>query len=241
MRRALLIPIALLALALAASAVQAVSGGAPPQPSSPSAGTWPALATCDAAARPGPGLDPLVAWRESRAVGKPWDGRLRRGVRLPCEGEDFFTWDSVLRRAPNRGWRRWGTDRLVRTVLSVAELYRQAHPEAPRMAVSDLSRKRGGNFDEHYGGLGHQSHQNGLDVDVYYPRLDLKERGPLRVRQIDRVLSQELVDLFVEAGAQYVFVGPHTGLAGPSGIVQRLRHHDDHMHVRIRPPKRARD
>jgi hypothetical protein len=31
-----------------------------------------------------------------------------------------------------------------------------------------------------------------------------------------------------------VFVGPHVGLRGPRRIVQPLRLHDDHMHVRIR-------
>ena len=57
---------------------------------------------------------------------------------------------------------------------------------------------------------------------------------PLRPAQIDRERTQELVDAFVEAGARYVFVGPRTGLRGPRRVVQRLGHHDDHMHVRIR-------
>jgi len=50
---------------------------------------------------------------------------------------------------------------------------------------------------------------------------------------MDRRLTQELVDRFVGAYAQYVFVGPHTGLRGPRGVVQTLVNHDDHMHVRI--------
>jgi hypothetical protein len=29
-------------------------------------------------------------------------------------------WDPVLRRSLNRDWRRWGTDRLVRTLIDVA-------------------------------------------------------------------------------------------------------------------------
>jgi hypothetical protein len=48
------------------------------------------------------------------------------------------------------------------------------------------------------------------------------------------VLAQALVDLFVKAGAQFVFVGPHVGLRGPKRVVQSLALHDDHMHVRIR-------
>jgi hypothetical protein len=36
------------------------------------------------------------------------------------------------------------------------------------------------------------------------------------------------------AGAQFVFVGPHLRLHGPRKVVQPLRLHDDHMHVRLR-------
>ena len=59
-------------------------------------------------------------------------------------------------------------------------------------------------------------------------------------RQIDRPLAQDLVDRFVAAGAQYVFVGWRTGLKGPRRIVQRLSYHDDHMHVRHPPPLKAK-
>jgi murein endopeptidase len=176
---------------------------------------------------------PVVRWRSSRAVGRPYAGRLVRGVQLPTEGEHFFTWDPILKRPPNRGWRRWGTDKLVRTLLAVVADYRLANPGAPRVGVADLSRPRGGEFGPRYGGLGHRSHQNGLDVDVYYPRLDRRERRPKRPRQIDFVLAQDLVNRFVEAGAVYVFVGPRTHLHGPRKVVQPLVYHDDHLHVRI--------
>ena len=33
-----------------------------------------------------------------------------------------------------------------------------------------------------------------------------------------------------------MFVGPHLPLRGPSGIVEPLVGHDNHMHVRIYPP-----
>ena len=79
----------------------------------------------------------------------------------------------------------------------------------------------------------HASHQNGLDVDVYYPRRDRKERPPRRVGQIDRRLAQDLVDRFVRAGAEIVYVGPNTGFTGPRRIVRILWNHDNHLHVRI--------
>ena len=174
-----------------------------------------------------------VQWQRSLAVGDPAAGRLVRGVRLPVEGEHFFTWDPVRRQSPNRWWRRYGTDRLVRMVLSVVREFAAAHPAAPRLGIGDLSRPRGGDFGPRFGYIGHASHQNGLDVDVYYPRADGRERAPRYASQIDRALSQDLVDRFLAKGASTIFVGPSTGLTGPAGQVMALVNHDNHLHVRI--------
>lgn len=174
-----------------------------------------------------------IRWQHSIARGTHTAGRLVNGVQLPAEGRHFFTWDPVERSSPNRGYRRFGTDRLVRIVLKVLKEYAADHPRAPRVGIGDLSRPNGGDFGPQFGGIGHSSHQNGLDVDVYYPRRDRRERAPRKPRQIDRALAQDLVDRFVRAGAVYVFVGPNTGLTGPPKIVQPLAHHDDHVHVRL--------
>ena len=176
---------------------------------------------------------PAVRWRRSLALGTPSGGALIRGVRLPAEGRHFYTWDPALRRSPNRGWRRFGTDDLVRTLLSVVDAYARAQPSAPRVGIGDLSRPRGGDFGARFGALGHRSHQNGLDADVYYPRRDRRERPPDLPSQIDLALAQELVDRFVDAGARTVFVGPSLPLRGPRRVVQPLVHHDDHLHVRL--------
>jgi murein endopeptidase len=174
-----------------------------------------------------------VQWHDSIALGSQTNGALKDGVQLPVAGRTFFTWDPVLRRSPNRAWRRWGTDRLVRSVLLVAHELQAAHPHAARLGIGDLSRPHGGNFGPQYGYIGHASHQNGLDVDVYYPRADGREAAPRDAGEIDRALSQELVNRFVAAGAQVIFVGPNTGLHGPAGVVQPLAHHDNHLHVRL--------
>jgi murein endopeptidase len=179
--------------------------------------------------------EPRIVWKRSVAVGSPSAGRLVRGVRLPAEGDHYFTWDPVKRRSPNRAWRRWGTDKLVRLVLRIAREYGEAHPYAPRMAVGDLSRPRGGDFGPQFGFIGHASHQNGLDVDIYYPRADRRERAPRDASEINRRLSQDLVDRFLEAGAIQIFVGPNTRLTGPPGVVVPLINHDNHIHVRIAP------
>ena len=176
---------------------------------------------------------PRVRWRASRSLGRPWAGRLVRGVRLPAWSRAHYTWDPVLRRSPDRPWRRFGSARLVRLVLRVVSDF--SAESFVRVGIGDLSRPRGGDFGLRYGYPGHVSHQNGLDVDVYYPRRDGLERPPDRPGQIDRRLAQELLDRFVAAGAQRIFVGPHTGLTGPRRVVQALDHHDNHMHVRLAP------
>jgi murein endopeptidase len=181
---------------------------------------------------------PRIEWRQSEALGLPEAGRLERGVKLPFGGRNYFTWDPIQRESPNRGWRRWGTDRLVRTTLRAVRRFAAARPRASRVGIGDLSRPHGGDFGPRYGLPGHASHQNGLDVDVYYPRLDRRERAPTTVDQIDVALSQDLVDRFVQAGAEKVFVGPNTGLEGPSGVVVPLVNHDNHLHVRL-PPRDA--
>jgi murein endopeptidase len=158
---------------------------------------------------------------------------LRDAVQFPAESFDYVTWDPVLKQTPNRGWRRWGTTKLVETTEIVLRGYRDAHPDAPRVLIGDLSRRHGGWFGARYGGLGHASHQTGLDVDVYYPRLDGLERAARRPDQVDRVLAQELVDRFVNFGATKVFVGPHVQLSGRRNVVMPLIYHDDHLHVRL--------
>jgi murein endopeptidase len=206
----IVVALALMSLAVPASASAYLDAGAPVQ-SFPEPAPW----------------EP-VRWRASLALGAPAAGRLVRGVRLPAEGRRFFTWDPLLHRQPNRAGRRHGTDDLVRLVLRVAREFAAAHPRAPRLGIGDLSRPGGGPF-----GPKHASHQNGLDVDVYYPRLDRRERPPKRADQVDRRLAQDLLDRFVGAGVEIVYVGPNTRLTGPRGVVEVLANHDNHMHVRI--------
>jgi murein endopeptidase len=190
------------------------------------------LGLCPAQALP-PSFD-QIHWHRSVALGTPNHGTLIRGVQLPSQGPDWFTWELTRVRSPNPPWRRWATDRLISTLLTVLHDYGVAHPSAPRVGIADLSRRHGGDFGPEFGGgLGHASHQNGLDVDVLYPRRDHRELVAYYPSQVDERLSQDLVNRFVRAGAKYVFVGPHLRLKGPRRKVQRLIYHDEHMHVRI--------
>jgi hypothetical protein len=175
---------------------------------------------------------PAVVWHPGISHGLPWSGWLAGGTELPTKGRDWVTWNPVTDSVPNRPWRLFANEHTIRTVISVIEAYRAAHPDAPRVVVGDVSLKGGGPMDEH------ASHQNGLDVDVYYPRLDHTLRAPTATAQIDHALAQDLLDRFVAAGAQMVFVGFSAGLHGPSGVVIPYTNHENHMHVRF-PPQTA--
>jgi murein endopeptidase len=212
----------------------------PAPPPAPAGEATPAPAVTPAPAtsptRPQPAPPPQAERPRSRALGRPNAGRLLHGVQVPAEGVYFFTWDPVKKVSPSPGWRRWATDRTVARTLRVLAGFRAANPQAPRVGIGDLSRPRGGDFGaEVSGGLGHASHQNGLDVDIYYPRTDGRERAAARPSQVHRRYAQDLVNRFVRAGAVHVFTGPSLGLRGPRGIVQPLVHHDDHLHIRFRP------
>ncbi len=173
---------------------------------------------------------PEIHWHQATSHGLPYSGSLTAGTQLPLAGPDWVTWNPVEDSVPNEPRRLYGNERTIRTIVSVTAAYREASPNAPRVVVGDISLQGGGRMDEH------RSHQNGLDVDVYYPRLDGWLRAPVRTDQIDQRLAQDLVDRFVAAGAQKVFVGYSTGLRGPSGVVVPYPNHENHMHVRFRPP-----
>jgi Penicillin-insensitive murein endopeptidase len=213
-------------LATGAAITLGIGGGAPAQ-SPPPAPVAPPPHLQPPVPLPGPTLGPSVA------LGVPWCGRLAGGVALSQAGLHFFTWDLAVDSEPNPVWRRYGTGRLVSLVRRVVAAHRRGYPGAGRVGIADLSLPRGGPFGPLYGGLGHLSHQNGRDVDILYPRRDRLEAPPQSRFQVDRMAAQDLIDRFVAAGAQYVFVGGGLGLRGPPGVVSAIPNHLDHMHVRI--------
>jgi hypothetical protein len=175
--------------------------------------------------------DPLrITWRSAVSEGLPYAGHLHNGTQLPIEGPDWVTWNPDTDSRPNLPGRLYGHERTIRTIIEVLAAYRRAHPDAPLVVVGDISLRHGGVMDQHV------SHENGLDVDVYYPRRDGWLRAPTSTAQIDRRLSQLLLDRFVAAGASMIFVGYATDLRGPREVVIPYPNHENHMHVRFRNP-----
>lgn len=173
---------------------------------------------------------PKVVWHHARSVGVAYGGSLLHGTQLPAKGANWVTWNPITDSRPNAPKRLYGNERTIRAILSVTRAYRAAHPAAARVVIGDISREGGGRMDDHV------SHQNGLDVDVYFPRHDRVLRAPTTAGEIDHRLAQDLLNRFVAAGAQMIFVGYSTGLHGPAGVVIPYPGHEYHMHVRFPPP-----
>lgn len=174
---------------------------------------------------------PAIEWNRATSFGLQYAGSLAGGTQLPIEGGDWVTWNPNTDSVPNAPHRLYGHERTIRKLVAVIEGYRADNPDAPKVVVGDISFREGGPMDQH------RSHQNGLDVDLYYPRLDGRLRPPRTPDQVDRRLTQDLLDRFVAAGAQIVFVGYRTGLRGPSDVVEPYPNHEDHLHVRFPKPR----
>lgn len=179
-----------------------------------------------------PARTPPVRWRHSVSHGTPNAGSLSGGVLLPAVGVGFYTYNPATQETPGGGDRQWGNALLVRNLLRLTEWWATAHPNAPRLGIGDLSQRNGGYFPGP--GIGHASHQNGLDVDIRLPRRDGVE-GPANETNYDRALTRQLVDRLVSQGAQLVLVGDAIDVPR-GGVVMTWPAHNDHVHARFPNP-----
>lgn len=202
----------------------------------------------------------VVSDTTSISVGKPSNGYLIAGARLPDRGEGFTTRE-VWRTRDNR----FGTDELIDLVVGVA---RRMHQQVPgvQIVVADLSGRGGG---ERY--AFHRSHQSGRDADLLYYLRDASGQPfePDAMHVFDAagrardgsgltvdvprtwLLVRELITA-PEAPIQWIFLYEplarrlldHAARIGePEALIARARRtlkqpgdsarHDDHMHVRV--------
>ena len=103
---------------------------------------------------------------------------------------------------------------------------------SPRIGVGDLSLQGGGYWGDH------SSHENGLDADIRYFRLDGQEASrdlSVNPSQLDVPKTQALVNWFCNvAGASLVLVYPQSGITG--SCVDPDADHYNHLHVRFPDP-----
>ena len=110
--------------------------------------------------------------RRGRAIGFFSSGSLRDGAALAAEGEHHYLLypEHCYRQAPmkeaypdpSRGANFYGHPQVVRAIERVSRAVRRRHPDAPRIPVGELSNRTGGKIRFH------RSHQNGLDVDIFF-------------------------------------------------------------------------
>ncbi|MEJ7604081.1 MAG: penicillin-insensitive murein endopeptidase [Kofleriaceae bacterium] len=205
----------------------------------------------------------VVSDGTSVSLGKPGNGKIASGVRLPDRGAGYFT---------RERWRernnRYGTDELVGLIQAVAKRV-HASAREPRLVVADLSGRGGGPVH-----TWPRSHPSGRDVDLVYFMLD-QDGKPIEAEtmyelapdgtaldgsglRIDIARTWRLVKELVtahEATVQFVFMyGPFaellaehaTRIGEPAPLIARARKamrqpgdsapHNDHIHVRIYCP-----
>ncbi|HEX4925317.1 MAG TPA: penicillin-insensitive murein endopeptidase [Bdellovibrionales bacterium] len=206
---------------------------------------------------PGPGYDPTKGVKPpddprsparppfsplnlEQAVGLYWDGYLVNGHTFPSHGTGYFA---------SRYFRRvQATTYDLQKVIEYAAL--KIHDRYNKsILVGSISQPGGGKFS------GHASHQNGLDADVYFIRVNDQDTGNLVVngrvsRNFDTIKNYEFIKALVSTNRiRKVFVNraikralcSYSRLQGlDNDPLQRKiaieSGHINHVHVRITCP-----
>lgn len=195
-------------------------------------------------------------WVAGQSSGRPQRGRLHDGQQLPSDPAYF-------RRRPQRAW---GATHVVQQVRSAVAAVRMRHPRVHRLAIGDLSAPRGGPISEHHShqsgrdvdlGLYYQKRPAGYP-QAFVPRsaaaLDLAATwsliealyeqsrhpgGPEKIF-LDYEIQKELYLYAREQGISKNVLGKifqyPQGPWTQGRLVQHVRKHDDHVHVRFACP-----
>jgi penicillin-insensitive murein endopeptidase len=170
-------------------------------------------------------------------------GSLANPTELPPQGPGFIHLFEGLNRY-------WGTQDMVRLLTSAAKRMSERYPDGERLQIGDIAARSGGEIS------GHGSHQNGLDADVVYYRVNHTEQSPLASREdftepfvrqgrvtpnLDLERSWEIIKLLDETHrVGRIFVHPAIKAAlcrqaqklgeatEYASLLRRLRPHDGH-------------
>jgi len=150
----------------------------------------------------------------------------------------------------------WGTDETIGYVVTAIESVEARYPGSPPVVIGDLSDPKGGRLNRH------RSHQAGRDADIgfYYRRgevdtflaarrkdLDLPRtwalvRALLTETDVDRIFVDRSVMSVLyahalEEGEDRLWLDDVFGRSGDKGVIQHVRRHKDHFHVRFYNPR----
>jgi penicillin-insensitive murein endopeptidase len=183
-------------------------------------------------------------------------GSLANASQFPLENEDLMK----IMRPRDRGYATFDMTAVVG--FAAGELHK-AYPDGERIQIGDVCAVHGGQLAQH------ASHQNGLDADIVYPRVNHREQDPaistgfdelfVKDGQISPNFDQERVWFFIKSLVSTgrvvrMFMDPvikatlcqYAQSIGEydSGteILRRMRplvDHQNHVHVRITCPKES--
>ncbi len=185
--------------------------------------------------------------------GKCNRGRLSNGRMMP-EGDGYF-----LRTDRARSF---GTDVTIQALMTLFKAYHEKYPDAPRVNIGDISKRRGGKANPH------KSHQSGRDVDFgfvhttppdeHHPEhfvrgtaqnLDIEKTwflvetlvrtGTVKVIYVDRTVMKLLWNYaspkLTKEQQEFFFSNPRHEKSA-SAILQHWPGHKNHFHVRFKCP-----
>ena len=150
-------------------------------------------------------------------------------VQLPERGEGFRTF---LR---ENGTTQYGMEKGIKALIELARAWIQIHPEVP-LQYGHISRKGGGPFFStvNMGKLAHQTHKDGLTVDVRPIRKDNQMEGvSIGESSYDRARTRQLVELIRQRhpNVRRIFFNDDTFIQAQ--LTRRADGHNDHLHVEL--------
>lgn len=123
---------------------------------------------------------------------------------------------------------QWGEPKTMQVITSVAGHLANGKHETP-FGVGNISLQGGGYFK------GHNTHQDGLGIDVRPARIDKEKEGvSYHHADYDRAATQRLVDAFRATGAVDTIYFNDPEIQGVTPDKPGGKTHDNHLHVKVR-------
>lgn len=112
----------------------------------------------------------LEAYAVPEPIGFYSDGHLLNSEQMPETGPGFIQ----MYRDTNR---YYATREIIQMLINTSAFMDKKFPKKDRLQIEEMSAPEGGDIDRH------GSHENGLDVDLQYYKLNAKEHDPVATGQ----------------------------------------------------------
>lgn len=197
-----------------------------------------------------PDVASTSSFENAQSIGTYTNGCLTGAITLPIDGVGY----QVMRLSRNR---IYGHPNLINFIQNLGEYVANEH--ASNLLIGDLGQLHGGRTPS-----GHRSHQNGLDVDIWFSLSTastltehdretlsatsmLEKSDKIALKEWTRAQEQILKTATEFPEVERIFVNPvikrelcKNMLPSERAWLQKIRpwwKHDDHFHVRLRCPQ----